>query len=89
LYHKRKPPPSKGLYLPRVSAIEATPLQKAQFETKIHTTGGGRNCAFLEAKNILTKSSRYYGCGDGMNIFPSFIISKNNPAPAPDNSRDL
>jgi hypothetical protein len=87
IYDPANPLLSKGLYLPQIAAVEATPLQKAQFEAKIHTTGGGRNCAFLEAKDILTKSSRYYGCGDGMNIFPSFIISKNNPAP--DQSRGL
>lgn len=89
IYDPANPLPSKNLCLPRIATIEATPLQQAQFEAKIHSGGNMRNCAFLETKDILTKSSRYYGCGDGMNIFPSFIISKNNTQPAPDNSRDL
>ena len=67
-----------SMYLPRISSIEATPEQKKQFEKKIHIEGDKRNCAFLEAKNILTKSSWFYGCGDGGSLFPSFIISKNN-----------
>lgn len=67
-----------GMFLPRISSIEATQAQKQQFENKIHTQSVRRNCAFLEAKNILTKTSWYYGCGDGANIFPSFIISKHN-----------
>ena len=66
------------MFFPRISSIEATPAQKKQFENKIHTQSERRNCAFLEAKNILTKTVLYYGCGDGANIFPSFIISKNN-----------
>ena len=61
------------MFLPRISSIEATKAQKQQFENKIHTQSKRRNCAFLEAKNILTKTSWYYGCGDGANIFPSFI----------------
>ncbi len=77
-YDPANPMLNSGIYLPRISAIEATPIQKKQFENKIHTENNRRNCAFLEAKNILTKSSWYYGCGDGGNIFPSFIISKNN-----------
>lgn len=79
IYDPANPMPNScGVYLPRISAIEATPAQKKQFENKIHAENGKRNCAFLEAKNILTKSSWYYGCGDGSNIFSSFIISKNN-----------
>ena len=89
IYDPANPLPSKALYLPRIATIEATPLQQAQFEAKIHTTDSKRNCAFLEAKNILNKSSWYYGCGDGMAVFQSFIISKNNTPPIPDNSRDL
>ena len=64
--------------IPKISSIEATPAQKKQFENKIHSTSERRNCAFLEAKDIFTKTSCYYGCGDGANILPSFIISKNN-----------
>ena len=67
-----------GIYIPRISSIEATSAQKQQFENKIHASNNKRNCAFLEAKNILTKSSLYYGYGDGACILPSFIISKNN-----------
>lgn len=67
-----------GIFLPRISSIEATQAQKQQFENKIHTSSERRNCAFLEAKDIVTKSTCYYGCGDGANIFPSFIISRNN-----------
>ena len=77
-YDPANPMLNSGIYLPRISTIEATPVQKKQFENKIHTENNRRNCAFLEAKNILTKSSWYYGCGDGGNVFPSFIISKNN-----------
>lgn len=78
IYDPANPILNSGIYLPRISTIEATPSQKKQFENKIHTENNRRNCAFLEAKNILTKSSWYYGCGDGANVFPSFIISKNN-----------
>jgi len=77
-YDPANPLLSSGIYLPRISSVEATPMQKRQFENKVHTETSKRNCAFLEAQNILTKSSWYYGCGDGQNIFPSFIISKNN-----------
>ena len=77
-YDPANPIPYNGMFLPRISSIEATKAQKQQFENKIHTQSERRNCAFLEAKNILTKTSWYYGCGDGCNIFPSFIISKNN-----------
>lgn len=77
-YDPANPMSNSGIYLPRISSIEATQTQKKQFENKIHTESDRRNCAFLEAKNILTKSNWYYGCGDGGNIFPSFIISKNN-----------
>ena len=76
-YDPANPIPYNGMFLPRISSIEATQAQKQQFENKIHTQSERRNCAFLEAKNILTKTSWYYGCGDGANIFPSFIISKN------------
>lgn len=76
-YDPANPILNQGVYLPRISSIEATQIQKEHFENKIHTKNNRRNCAFLEAKNILTKSSWYYGCGDGANIFPSFIISKN------------
>lgn len=78
IYDPANPMLNTGIYLPRISTIEATPAQKKQFENKIRSQNGKRNCAFLEAKNILTKSSWYYGCGDGANVFPSFIISKNN-----------
>ncbi len=77
-YDPANPMPYNGMFLPRISSIEATQVQKQQFENKIHTQSERRNCAFLEAKNILTKTSWYYGCGDGANIFSSFIISKNN-----------
>lgn len=77
-YDPANPIPYNGMFLPRISSIEATQAQKQQFENKIHTQSVRRNCAFLEAKNILTKTSWYYGCGDGANIFPSFIISKHN-----------
>ena len=81
-YDPANPMTSFGRYLPRISSIEATKVQKKQFEDKIHTENKKRNCAFLEAKNIITKSSWYYGCGDGANIFPSFLISKNTLPPA-------
>lgn len=77
-YDPANPTINSGMLLPRISTIEATPAQKKQFENKIHTTNQRRNCAFLEAKDIFTKTSWYYGCGDGFNIFPSFIFSKNN-----------
>ncbi len=81
-YDPANPTAYSGVYLPRISSIEATPAQKKQFENKIHTQSERRNCAFLEAKDIITKSSWYYGCGDGANIFPSFIISRNqSPSP--------
>lgn len=64
-------------FAPRLSTIEATPAQKKQFESTIHNTNKGRHCAFLEAKDIFSKSRWYYGCGDGCNILPEFIISKN------------
>lgn len=79
IYDPANPLLNSAVYLPRISTLEVTPAQKLQFENKIHTENGRRNCAFLEAKNIFTKSSWYYGCGDGLNIFPSFIISKNKP----------
>ena len=53
IYDPANPLPSKGLYLPRIATIEATPLQQAQFEAKIHSGGSKRNCAFLETKDIL------------------------------------
>lgn len=80
-YDPASPTPSSGIYIPKISSVEATPTQKKQFENKIHTENNRRNCAFLAAKDIITKSTWYYGCGDGGNIFPSFIISKNNPQP--------
>ncbi len=80
IYDPANPMLDSGMYLPRISTIEATPAQKKQFENKIHTEDSSRrNCAFLEAKNIITKHSLYYGCGDGGEFMsPSFIISKNN-----------
>ena len=78
-----------GRYLPRMSSVEATPAQKKQFENKIHTESKKRNCAFLAAKDIITKSTWYYGCGDGCNIFPSFIFSKNNVQTSNSPERDL
>ena len=77
-YDPAQPIPHNGLFLPRISSIEATPFQKQQFENKIHAQNKSDNCAFLEAKNILTETSWYYGCGNGTNIYPSYIISKNN-----------
>lgn len=68
-----------GLYYPKISLIEATQAQARFFENKIHAQIG-RNCAFLEATDILTQSKWYYGCGDAGNIFPSFIISQNTPS---------
>lgn len=76
-YDPANPTPYIGVYLPRISSIEATPAQKKQFETKIHIQSERRNCAFLEARDIVTKSNWYYGCGDGAKIFPSFILSKH------------
>lgn len=88
-YDPANPIWDKGRYMPRVSSIEATSAQKQKFEKKIHTPKG-RNCAFLEAKNILVPSPVwYYGCGDGCNIFPSFIISKNNVSLSSQNERDI
>ena len=81
IYDPANPLLNSGTYMPRISSIEITPIQKKQFENKIHTKNNRRNCAFMEAKDILTKTSWYYGCGDGGKIFPSFIISKNNTAP--------
>lgn len=66
---------TSGLYLPKIAIQEVTPAQKRQFENKIHRPSG-RNCAFLETTDILTKTKWYYGCGDGANIFPLFIFSK-------------
>ena len=88
-YDPANPILSSGIYLPRISSVEATPAQKRQFENKIHTESNKRNCAFLEAKDILTKSAWYYGCGDGANIFPSFIISKNNIQKSNSSERNL
>lgn len=76
-------------FMPRLSAIEATPAQKKQFENTIHSTNKGRHCAFLEAKDIFSKSSWYYGCGDGCNICPEFIISKNRTQAPHSSERDL
>lgn len=78
IYDPANPLSSSGAYMPRISSLEVTSAQRKQFENKIHTESNRRNCAFMEAKNLLTKSSWYYGCGDGANIFPSFILSKNN-----------
>lgn len=64
-------------FAPRLSVIKATEAQKKQFEEIIHSTSKERHCAFLEAKDIFSKSSWYYGFGDGCNIWPEFIISKN------------
>ena len=88
-YDPANPIPSSGSYLPRISSIEATPTQKKQFENKIHTESNRRNCAFLETTDIMTKSTWYYGCGDGANIFPSFIISKNNVQKPNSSERNL
>lgn len=76
-YDPANPTPNAGAHLPKILSIEATPAQKRQFENKIHANDGKRNCAFLEARDILTKASSYYGYGDGMTVFPSFIISQN------------
>lgn len=67
-----------GFCLPRISSFEATPDQKQQFENRIHSSSKELNCAFLEAKDIITQSKLYYGYGNGANILPSYIISKNN-----------
>lgn len=88
-YDPANPTLYSNTYLPRISAIEATTAQKQQFENKIHSESGKRNCAFLEAKDIITKSSWYYGCGDGANIYPSFIISKNKTPLQTTKERDL
>ncbi|MBE6458354.1 MAG: hypothetical protein E7010_00915 [Alphaproteobacteria bacterium] len=64
-------------YFPRISSLEVTPFQKKQFETKLHTDNPENNCAFLEAKSILTGDVLYYGCANGGCILPSYIISKN------------
>ena len=77
IYDPANPILSSGAYMPRISTLEVTPAQRQQFENKIHTQDNKRNCAFMEAKDILTQSNWYYGCGDGANIFPSFLISKN------------
>ena len=52
-YDPANPIPYNGMFLPRISLIEATHAQKQQFENKIHTQSERRNCAFLEAKNKL------------------------------------
>ena len=88
-YDPANPTISSGMLLPRISTIEATPTQNKQFESKIHTTSERRTCAFLEARDIFTKSSWYYGCGDGFNIFPSFIFSKNNTQKQPSSEKTL
>ena len=79
---------TSGLYYPKIAIQEVTPAQKRQFENKIHSPSG-RNCAFLETTDILTKTKWYYGCGDGANIFPSFIISKNRPPLQPEKGNSL
>ena len=79
---------TSGLYYPKIAIQEVTPAQKRQFENKIHRPSG-RNCAFLETTDILTKTKWYYGCGDGANIFPSFIISKNRPPIQPEKGNSL
>lgn len=88
-YDPANPMFNRGVYLPRISVVEATLAQKKQFENKIHSNGNGRNCAFLEAKNILTKAGWYYGCGDKADIFPSFIISKHNIQPLRTKEKNL
>lgn len=67
-----------GVYYPRIQSIESTEAQKKQFENIAHATNIRRKCAFLETKDILTQKTLYYGYGDGANIFPSFILSKNS-----------
>jgi hypothetical protein len=64
--------------LPKIASIEVTKAQMRQFENRIHSTESERKCAFLETKDILSGAKWYYGCGDGANIFESFIISKDN-----------
>lgn len=78
IYDPANPLLYSNTYLPRISTLEVTPAQKKQFENKIHSQGKGRACAFMEAKDVITKTSWYYGFGDGANIFPSFLFSKNN-----------
>lgn len=61
---------------PKILSIQATPYQKQQFENKIHSSGD--RCAFLETRDVISGSRAYYGFGDGGNISPNNIFSKNN-----------
>lgn len=88
VYDPANPTSYSGVCLPRISSVETTEAQKKLFEQKIHTQNDKRNCAFLAAKDLITKTTWYYGCGDGEDIFPAFIINRPTATPSiPDHSQ--
>lgn len=90
-YDAANPLENKGTYIPTIMRPNADVQQVANFVSSGTPSpiSGQRHCSYVDSKNIFTNKHVFYSYGDGMNVYPNFIISRDFPFPPqqPDNTR--
>ncbi len=68
-----------GTYMPTMMRPNATPAQITMFEERARANDiqRGRRCCYMDSINILTGRHKFYGYGDGMNVFPEFLVGRD------------